>query len=293
MGCFQSLVSSGWACLRAQCWAHNFSQYTPDLLVASSAVIGWPIDFYTDDSQMFIFVEPVQALVDGAMDRFRLCVRDIRAWMGISLLKMNDTKTEVLVIGSRQQVAKVKIPGVAVGDELIAPSVKVRDLGAMFDTEMTMVDHVNAICRSVCHQIRNIGSIRCFLSRDTCKQIVHASVTSRLHFCNALPVGLPDSTVWKLQRCQNMAARVVTFALESVITSHQFLCSYIGCLWLTGCTLRCFCKSTRRCMGLPRVIWWTSSSSTDPVVHCVLPLMATLFSSPGLRPPGVIGPSAD
>ena len=71
--------------------------------------------------------------------------------MRINLLKMNDAKTEVLVVGSRQQVAKVKIPGVAVGDELITPSVKVRDLGATFDTEMTMVDHVNAICSSVCH----------------------------------------------------------------------------------------------------------------------------------------------
>ena len=54
---------------------------------------------------------------------------------------MNDTMTKVLVIGSRQQVAKVKIPRVAVGDELIAPPVKVRDLGAMFDTEITIVDY--------------------------------------------------------------------------------------------------------------------------------------------------------
>ena len=85
---------------------------------------------------MFIFVEPVQALVDGAIDRFRLCVQDIRAWMRINLLKMDDTKMEVLVIGSRQQVVK----GVAVGDELIAPAVKVRDLGAMFGHRTTSME---------------------------------------------------------------------------------------------------------------------------------------------------------
>ena len=117
-----------------------------------------------------------------------------------------------LSLAPDSKVAKVQIPGVAVSNELITPSVKVRDLGAIFDTEITMIDHVNAICRSLCHPIRNIGRIRCFLSRDTCKQTVHASVTSHLDFCNMLfwQACLHDSTAGKLQRCQNMAARVVT-----------------------------------------------------------------------------------
>ena len=64
--------------------------------------------------------------------------------------------------------------------------------------------------------MRNIGRMRRFLSADTCKQTVNASVTSRLDFCNALLVGSPESTVGKLQRCQNMAARII-----SCINRHQ------------------------------------------------------------------------
>ena len=75
---------------------------------------------------------------------------------------------------------------------------------------MTMVDHINSDCGSICHQIRNIGLIRRFLRQDTCRQVVHAFVTSRLDFCNSLLVGLLRSTTGKLQRCQNMAARVIT-----------------------------------------------------------------------------------
>ena len=41
--------------------------------------------------------------------------------------------------GSRQQLSKIAIPGVTVGESLIAPATAVRDLGAVFDTHMTIV----------------------------------------------------------------------------------------------------------------------------------------------------------
>ena len=52
------------------------------------------------------------------------------------------------------------------------------------------------------------GKIRRF--RDSCEKIVHAFITSRLDLNNALLAGLPGDTVAKLQKCQNIAARVVT-----------------------------------------------------------------------------------
>ena len=43
------------------------------------------------------------------------CISDIRAWMTNNYLKLNDTKTEFLLIGSRQQLTKIKIDGIRVG----------------------------------------------------------------------------------------------------------------------------------------------------------------------------------
>ena len=48
------------------------------------------------------------------------------------------------------------------------------------------------------------------MDRNSCEKIVHAFVTSRLDLNNALLAGLPGDTVAKLQKCQNIAARVVT-----------------------------------------------------------------------------------
>ena len=43
------------------------------------------------------------------------CISDIRAWMTNNYLKLNDTKTEFLVIGSLQQLTKIKIDSIRVG----------------------------------------------------------------------------------------------------------------------------------------------------------------------------------
>ena len=60
-------------------------------------------------------------------------------------------------MGSSQQLAKVKITGVSVGNAMISPSARMRDLGVELDTEITMVCHVKTVFRAVCYQIRMIG----------------------------------------------------------------------------------------------------------------------------------------
>jgi hypothetical protein len=45
---------------------------------------------------------------------------------------------------------------------------------------------------------------------DSAKSITHAFVTARLDYCNSLLSGMPKSAISKLQRVQNMAAKMVT-----------------------------------------------------------------------------------
>ena len=80
----------------------------------------------------------------------------------------------------------------------------------MFDSTMSMSVHVSTVCKSVRYQLRNLGVIRKFLTRSATEKIVHALISSRLDFGNSLLYQLPHTQLTRLQKLQNVAARIVT-----------------------------------------------------------------------------------
>ena len=54
-----------------------------------------------------------------------------------------------------------------------------------------------------------IANIRNFLTTEACHTAVLTMVISHLDYVNAIMVGLPEKHIGKLQRVQNMAAKVV------------------------------------------------------------------------------------
>jgi hypothetical protein len=59
------------------------------------------------------------------------------------MLWLNNGKTEFLLIGSRQQLAKVSIDSIKVGDADIAPVSSARNLGTWFDSHMDMSTRIS------------------------------------------------------------------------------------------------------------------------------------------------------
>ncbi len=58
--------------------------------------------------------------------------------------------------------------------------------------------------------LRNIAKLQNTLTVSDAEKLVHAFMTSRLDYCNALLGGCPASSINKLQIVQNAAARVLT-----------------------------------------------------------------------------------
>ena len=57
-------------------------------------------------------------------------------------LRLNDNKTEFMIIGTRlKRPAKVNIDGLSVGESIIAPVTSVRNLRSWFDQNLSMIPH--------------------------------------------------------------------------------------------------------------------------------------------------------
>ena len=65
---------------------------------------------YADDQQIYLSFSPIQPGVkDKCLQSLGACTSDVCLWMRTNLLKLNDDKTELIVLGTRQQLSKVGI----------------------------------------------------------------------------------------------------------------------------------------------------------------------------------------
>ena len=61
------------------------------------------------------------AAQDQAIKAIENCIADVRSWLVSHRLMFNDSKTEFLIIGSLQQLSKVTMASIIVGDCDIQP----------------------------------------------------------------------------------------------------------------------------------------------------------------------------
>ncbi|XP_046578768.1 uncharacterized protein LOC124286436 [Haliotis rubra] len=122
------------------------------------------------------------------------------------MLKVNQEKTEFIIVSSKNPKVDTSDMQVQVGDSSVKSADTVKNLGVHFDHKLTMERQVNAIAKSCYFQIRSISAIRRYITEDCCKTLVHALVTSRLDYGNCLIRGLPETLTSRLQKVQNCAA---------------------------------------------------------------------------------------
>ena len=137
------------------------------------------------------------------------CITSIKHWMDGNRLKMNSAKTDFILIGSRQQLAKCKTTSILVNDEIVLRSSIIKYLGALIDERLSFKQLINSKFRMAMWNIQKLKAIRNVLTDDACKTLISALVLLHLDYANAILIDLPEVNIKKMQIVQNMAAKLV------------------------------------------------------------------------------------
>ena len=162
---------------------------------------------YADDTQLYLSIKPEES---NQLGKIQACLKDIKTWMTCNFLMLNSDKTEVILIGPEHLRDQLSGDVVSVDGIALASNTTVKNLGVIFDQDLSFNSHVKQISRTAFFHLRNISKIRHILSQKDAEKLVHAFVTSRLDYCNSLLSGCSNKSLRSLQLIQNAAARVLT-----------------------------------------------------------------------------------
>ena len=84
-----------------------------------------------------------------------------------------------------------------------------KNVGVWLDKHLNMDTHTNKIVSHSHKLLKDIGRIRNVISKKHTEMLVHAVVSSRLDNCNSLFFNMKKGNLFKLQKVQNAAARLV------------------------------------------------------------------------------------
>ena len=89
---------------------------------------------YANDQQIYLSFKPSKAGdKENCIKRLEKCIAEVREWMIVYMLKLNDDKIELIIFGTRQQLAKLGKVFINIGSIQVQLVDHVRNLGYHMD----------------------------------------------------------------------------------------------------------------------------------------------------------------
>ena len=186
----------------------------------------------------------------SAILRLENCIEEVSHWMSANRLKLNVDKTELFWAWSHQGLALLWSTGpyLQLGTETVTASDQVRVVGMTLTSDLSLDKHVASICATCFYWLRQLRRVQYSRDAESAATLVHAFVTSRVDYCNAIHAGESKSTVDKLQQVLNAAACIISDIRKYDHGQSHLLHNELHWLDITQWVQYKLCATVYRCL---------------------------------------------
>ena len=179
-------------------FANDLSLHAPDAHVTQ----------YADDTQ--VLISDVKRNIPSLILRMESTLSSLAAWFHAHGLKLNTSKTEILLLGTRQNTRGLSPVSVRVGGGTVRESQHVKNLGVLFDRHLSWDAHVSDVVRKSVGLLIGLRHLSRYLPRRVLLTIVQGLIISRVRYCITVYGNGSVTNDTRLLRVINFAVRVVT-----------------------------------------------------------------------------------
>ena len=116
-----------------------------------------------------------------------------------SFLKMNESKTEIVMFETQNQCNKITTTAIDVGDTSVNISPELTYLGVLLDQHLTLTAHILTQAKKASYHLYRIRQIIKFLDPPVKQTLISSLVMSHLDYTNTIFVNLPNSSIYPMQ----------------------------------------------------------------------------------------------
>ena len=164
---------------------------------------------YADDHGLRMTCKPDAESEISTVKDLQDCLSSVKDWIDKNWLKMNNSKTEIIIFGSRQQLLKTTTNSMCINGDKIKINDCIKYLGVWADQHLTSKHHIKIKCKTAMWNLQKLKTIRPVLTIEAANTLAMGTIISHLDYCNGICSGLPETDLNKLQRVQNITAKIV------------------------------------------------------------------------------------
>ncbi|KAF2350945.1 Reverse transcriptase domain [Trinorchestia longiramus] len=165
------------------------------------------ISMYADDVQIAMTSAP--AKLSQTKSNAEILLKHVKSWYDQNGFKLNASKTQCIIFGSKNTIKKLPNLTLTLGNDIIEPVRKVKNLSVWFDQNMSFTSHVEKTCSKINGTLMFLQRVKNMLDEKTRLLAIQSLVLSRFDYCDLVWGDIPRGLQKELQKCMNFAAKVV------------------------------------------------------------------------------------